>query len=122
MIKNRQLRWELLLISAVVINCVMSIYISITISTLFSYTVHHVVHLQVSTPTVKSGVNKDTMLRAVEQSLRMGNAGVEGSVLGTGKISLHGGIKLPSFKVQTWYFSKFQDIQKIILTMIMILL
>ncbi|XP_016087348.1 histone-lysine N-methyltransferase SETD1B-A-like [Sinocyclocheilus grahami] len=53
---------------------------------------------KVSTPTVKSGGNKDTMLRAMEQSLRMGNAGVEGSVLGTGKISLHGGIKLPSFK------------------------
>ncbi len=42
----------------------------------------------------------------------MGNAGVEGSILGTGKISLHGGIKLPSFKVQTWYFSKFQDYRR----------
>ncbi|KTG35468.1 hypothetical protein cypCar_00028288 [Cyprinus carpio] len=55
---------------------------------------------KVSTPTVKSGGNKDTMLRVVEQSLRMGNAGVESSVLGTGKISLHGGIKLPSFKLK----------------------
>lgn len=52
------------------------------------------------------------MLRAMEQSLRMGNAGVEGSKLGTGKISLHGNIKLPSFKVQTWYFSKFQDYRR----------
>uniref|UniRef100_A0A9J7XPS4 SET domain containing 1B, histone lysine methyltransferase b n=1 Tax=Cyprinus carpio carpio TaxID=630221 RepID=A0A9J7XPS4_CYPCA len=60
---------------------------------------------KVSTPTVKSGGNKDTMLRVVEQSLRMGNAGVESSVLGTGKISLHGGIKLPSFKVQLWHFN-----------------
>ncbi|XP_058639866.1 histone-lysine N-methyltransferase SETD1B-A isoform X1 [Onychostoma macrolepis] len=55
---------------------------------------------KVSTPTVKSGGNKDTMLRPMQQSLRMGNAGVEGSVLGTGKISLHGGIKLPSFKLK----------------------
>lgn len=66
-------------------------------------------YLQVSTPTVKSVGNKDTTLRAMEQCLKMGNAGVEGSVLGTGKISLHGRIKLPSFKVQTWYISKFQD-------------
>ncbi|XP_059359414.1 histone-lysine N-methyltransferase SETD1B-A [Carassius carassius] len=55
---------------------------------------------KVSTPTVKPGGPKDTMLRAMEHSLRMGNAGVEGSVLGTGKISLHGGIKLPSFKLK----------------------
>lgn len=31
-------------------------------------------------------------------------AGGEGSVLRTGKKSLHGAIKLPSFKVQIWYF------------------
>ncbi|XP_016424762.1 histone-lysine N-methyltransferase SETD1B-A-like [Sinocyclocheilus rhinocerous] len=55
---------------------------------------------KVSNPTVKLEGNKDTMLRAMEQHLRMGNAGVEGSVLGTGKISLHGGIKLPSFKLK----------------------
>ncbi|KTF85215.1 hypothetical protein cypCar_00014758 [Cyprinus carpio] len=55
---------------------------------------------KVSNPTVKSEGNKETMLRAMEQHLRMGNAGVEGSVLGTGKISLHGGIKLPSFKLK----------------------
>ncbi|XP_073675734.1 histone-lysine N-methyltransferase SETD1B-A [Garra rufa] len=53
---------------------------------------------KVSTPIVKSGGNRDTMFRVMEQCLRIGNAGVEGSVLGTGKISLHGGIKLPSFK------------------------
>ncbi|XP_050972312.1 histone-lysine N-methyltransferase SETD1B-A [Labeo rohita] len=55
---------------------------------------------KVSTPTVKSVGNKDTTLRAMEQCLKMGNAGVEGSVLGTGKISLHGRIKLPSFKLK----------------------
>ncbi|XP_043102302.1 histone-lysine N-methyltransferase SETD1B [Puntigrus tetrazona] len=55
---------------------------------------------KVSTSTVKSGENKDTMLRAIKKSLRTGNAGVEGSILGTGKISLHGGIKLPSFKLK----------------------
>uniref|UniRef100_A0A671RMS5 Histone-lysine N-methyltransferase SETD1B-A-like n=1 Tax=Sinocyclocheilus anshuiensis TaxID=1608454 RepID=A0A671RMS5_9TELE len=60
---------------------------------------------KVSNPTVKLEGNKDTMLRAMEQHLRTGNAGVEGPVLGTGKISLHGGIKLPSFKVQTCHTS-----------------
>lgn len=59
---------------------------------------------QVSAPSVKSGGNKDIKLKAMEQCLRM-TAEREGSVLATGKImSLHGAIKLPSFKVQIWYF------------------
>lgn len=69
-------------------------------------------HLQVSTPSVKSGGNKDIKLKAIEQCLRM-TAGGEGSVLGTGKImSLHGAIKLPSFKVQIWYFKYIENTEE----------
>lgn len=113
MIKNRQLRLVLILISAAMMDCVVPIYISITISTLFSY-IYHVVHLQVSTPSVKSGGNKDIKLKAMEQCLRM-TAGGEGSVLGTGKIiNLHGAIKLPSFKVQIWHLIYIENTEELI--------
>nr|XP_021327801.1 histone-lysine N-methyltransferase SETD1B isoform X1 [Danio rerio] len=54
---------------------------------------------KVSAPAVKSVGNKDIKLRVMEQSLRLGTAGGEGCILDSGKIkSLHGAIKLPSFK------------------------